>query len=72
MRAMERAIDLGAVAAPIRAADVLELHKILIEATRDAPLGGVVRDRQNWIGGSMFSPRGAEFIPPPRLSTSRG
>jgi len=33
--------------------------------TRLADQGGVVRDRQNWIGGSSYSPCRAEFVPPP-------
>ncbi len=44
---------------------MLELHRTLMAVTRDAHLGGVVRDKQNSIGGEMFSPRGAEFVPPP-------
>lgn len=27
--------------------------------------GGRVRTRQNWVGGSDYSPRGARFVPPP-------
>jgi Fic family protein len=65
IRAMERAIALGASAEPLSVADIFELHRILMHATRDAHLGGRLRDKQNWIGGSTFSPRGADFIPPP-------
>ena len=65
IQAMERAVEIGAGAAPITVDSMLELHKTLMAATRDAHLGGVVRDKQNWIGGEVFSPRGAEFIPPP-------
>jgi Fic family protein len=28
-------------------------------------LGGVIRDQQNWIGGSSYNPCSAVFIPPP-------
>jgi Fic family protein len=62
---MERAIEIGAGEAPITVDSMLELHKTLMASTRDAHLGGVVRDKQNWIGGETFSPRGADFIPPP-------
>ncbi len=65
IRAMERAIEIGASASPIKVSDILELHTALFRGTRDAHLAGWVRDRQNWIGGSSFNPRGAEFIPPP-------
>lgn len=65
IRAMERAIEIGANPAPITVDTMLELHGTLMAATRDARFGGVVRDKQNWIGGETFSPRGTEFIPPP-------
>ena len=65
IRAMERAIEIGANPAPVTVDSIVELHKTLMAATRDARFAGVVRDTQNWIGGETFSPRGAEFIPPP-------
>ncbi len=65
IRAMERAIELGESASPFSVEDIRELHTTLMAATRDARLAGDVRDRQNWLGGGTFSPRGAEFIPPP-------
>jgi hypothetical protein len=46
-------------------ADFIELHRTLLESTRDAHLAGWVRDRQNWIGGNNHNPRGAAFVPPP-------
>lgn len=66
IRAMERAIELGDSAKPFTADQLCELHAILMAETRDAHIAGKVRDRQNWLGGSTFSPRGAEFIPPPQ------
>jgi len=63
--AMERAIALAAEPRPLTRDDVLAIHRTLFADTRDAPLGGVVREEQNWIGGSAFSPAGAEFVPPP-------
>lgn len=65
LRAMESAIELGERAQSVTRHHILELHSILMSATRDAHLAGRVRDRQNWLGGSTFSPHGAEFIPPP-------
>lgn len=53
----ERGIDLP---------DLLAAHSILM---RDNPLearqAGTLRDVQNWIGGSDFSPRTADYVPPP-------
>lgn len=63
--AMERAIELGATTAAIRTHDLLELHRVLFAGTEDEQIGGRIRERQNWIGGTWISPRRAEFIPPP-------
>ncbi len=63
--AMERAIALGVDAAAIETQSLLDLHRVLFTGTEDERLGGQVRQRQNWIGGSSVSPRRAEFIPPP-------
>ena len=66
MRAMERSIGLGEGATPFRVEDLCELHRILLTGTRDEHFAGKVRVKQNWLGGSTYSPRGAEFIPPPQ------
>lgn len=63
--AMERAIALATEPRKLTADDLIDIHRTLLEATRDAHLAGVVRKEQNWIGGSDLSPAGAEFIPPP-------
>jgi len=65
IRAMERAIELGSGPGPFRHEDLIEIHRTLLEATRDRHLAGIVRSEQNWIGGSGLSPADAEFIPPP-------
>jgi Fic family protein len=65
IRAMERAVEIGEAADPFRVQQIRELHEELMTATRDAHLAGRIRDRQSWLGGSTFSPRAAEFIPPP-------
>ena len=65
IRAMERAIEVGSERRPFTYEDLIEIHRTLLEATRDRHLAGVVRLEQNWIGGSGLSPAGAEFIPPP-------
>lgn len=47
-------------------ADILHAHEVLM---RDDPderaYAGRLRDVQNWIGGSHFSPRNALYVPPP-------
>ncbi len=65
MRAMEAAVKLGSAARHLMAKDVIELHHVLMSATRDAHIAGVVRTKQNWIGGGATSPRNADFVPPP-------
>jgi Fic family protein len=65
VRAMERAIQLAREPRPLVREDLLAIHRTLFEGTRDEPLGGVVRQEQNWIGRSAFSPSGADFVPPP-------
>jgi len=62
VRAMEAAIELGA-ASGLSTAVITEIHRRLLEGTRDAPIAGRVRTEQNWIGGD--GPHAAEFVPPP-------
>ena len=63
--AMERAIELGASSGAIGTDNLLDLHHTLFAGTEDERLGGKIRERQNWIGGSSVNPRRAEFVPPP-------
>lgn len=65
VRAMEKAIALATEPRPLTRDDIVAIHRTLFEGTRDAPLAGVVRREQNWIGRSSLSPSGADFIPPP-------
>ena len=41
------------------------IHARLFESTPQDRWGGVVRDRQNWIGGDATTPMNAAFVPPP-------
>ncbi len=65
IEAMEQAVRLGAEARDLDTEDVLQIHRLLLERTRDAGIAGHLRDRQNWIGRDGSSPYRAEFIPPP-------
>jgi len=71
IRAMERAIAIAAQPRDLVADDIVDVHRTLLESTRDDHLAGVVRHEQNWIGGSDLSPAGAEFIPPPEDEVDR-
>lgn len=65
MRAMEEAVKLGADPKELTSEDIVALHHILMSATPDAHIAGVVRTTQNWIGRPAGNPRDADFIPPP-------
>ena len=65
VRAMERAIAIGAEPRPFRLQDLIDIHQTLLEGTSEERYAGVVRTEQNWIGGRGLSPRDAAFIPPP-------
>jgi Fic family protein len=62
---MESAIELADQPRDITLADLLGVHQILMERSPTPELGGVIREEQNWIGGSSYNPCGATFVPPP-------
>ena len=41
------------------------IHEVLMRRAPNAPVAGVVRREQNWIGGNDYNPCGAAFVPPP-------
>jgi Fic family protein len=45
---------------------LLEAHRHLLAGSRLEAHGGVIRDEQNWIGGSSYNPCSAVFVPPPQ------
>jgi Fic family protein len=65
VRAMERAIAIGAEPRSFRLQDLIDIHRTLLDGTTEERYAGVVRTDQNWIGGRGLSPRDATFIPPP-------
>lgn len=44
---------------------LLEAHRRLLAGTHLEEMGGHIREKQNWIGGSNFNPCSAAFVPPP-------
>ena len=47
---------------------LLEAHRRLLAGTRLHEFAGLIRDDQNWIGGSGYNPCSAQFVtPPPEL-----
>ena len=65
VRAMERAVELGASTRRFRLSDLLDIHRVLLEGTSEERFAGIIRDDQNWIGGRGLSPADATFVPPP-------
>jgi Fic family protein len=64
--AMEHLIASVSATRHLRLSDLLTAHRSLMahEPTEQGHAGRV-RDMQNWVGGSDYSPRGALLIPPP-------
>ncbi len=63
--AMETAIESPSGHGEFTRSDLLEIHQQLMDGSRLAHLGGVIRHEQNWIGGSNYNPCSAAFVPPP-------
>jgi Fic family protein len=65
VEAMKRAIEIGDRPEPMAVDDILDIHRTLLRNTDDREIAGVIRDRQNWIGGNDYNPVGATYVPPP-------
>lgn len=63
--AMESAIDIAVRKERLSVADLLEIHRVLMDRSPVPATGGAVREQQNWIGGSSYNPCGAAYVPPP-------
>jgi len=65
IEAMSWAVDTLSQADSLAVDGILEIHKRLMKGTRQREHAGVIREKQNWIGGSDYNPCSASFIPPP-------
>ncbi len=63
--AMRMAVDDVAAASIVTTDHILDMHRTLMDRSPNPEVGGIVRDRQNWVGGTDFNPCAAEFVPPP-------
>lgn len=63
--AMQDAIDGATAADQFTLDDLLSIHRRLMDNSPTPQVGGVIREHQNWIGGSSFNPCSAGFVPPP-------
>jgi Fic family protein len=68
VRAMEYAV---AGSGEVTIDRLLEVHRRLLETSRSPEIAGVLREKQNWIGGSIYNPIGADFVPPPPSEVPR-
>jgi Fic family protein len=66
IEALQAMVDAAGAAGRVELTDLLKAHKRLMrDDPMDAPYAGRTRDMQNWIGGSDYSPRDADYVPPP-------
>ena len=65
VEAMERAIELGAEAGDFTVDHIREINRTLLRYTDDHGIAGVIREKQNWLGGNDYNPVGADYVPPP-------
>lgn len=65
-RSIRVLIDSADSGADLELGRVLEAHRMLMESDpTERDYAGRLRDVQNWIGGSDYSPRGSLYVPPP-------
>lgn len=63
--AMEAAVEVATADDRFTLDDLLGIHRALMDRSPTPQLRGVVREVQNWIGGSSYNPCSASFVPPP-------
>ncbi len=63
--AMEVAVEAAVDGTDFTVDDLLSIHVRLMTASPTPGIAGVVRESQNWIGGSVFNPCSASYVPPP-------
>lgn len=63
--AMIHAVDEAAARERLQTADLLSIHKRLLDRFPTERIAGRVREVQNWIGGNNYTPCDAAFVPPP-------
>ena len=69
--AMQLSVERTADLESVRPADLLDIHRVLLERTPNSRIAGRLRTSQNWIGGNDYNPCGAPFVPPPPEEVDR-
>ncbi len=65
-RALSIMIDRVSSSPRLEFADISDAHAaLMVDDPDERAYAGRLRDMQNWVGGSNYSPRNALFVPPP-------
>lgn len=64
IHAMQDALNAAQGPGLVTTETILRIHQRLCADTRIERFGGMIRERQNWIGGNSYNPLGAEYVPP--------
>lgn len=62
--AMHQSIKAAGLDSPFSVASIRDINSVLLAGTDMEPYSGILRDRQNWIGGNNVNPLGAAYVPP--------
>jgi Fic family protein len=63
--AMIIAVDDAASVQHFGVAEIVAIHRRLLERSQHKNIAGRIRTQQNWIGGNDYNPCGSDFVPPP-------
>lgn len=63
--AMRSALEAAESSEPIASDTLLAIHGCLLRDTRLHAYAGRIRDVQNWVGGNIYNPCAAAYVPPP-------
>jgi Fic family protein len=69
--AMSLAVEEAAAVEAFGVEQIRAIHHRLTARGPHPHIAGVIRTRQNWIGGNDYNPCGADFVPPPPEEVER-
>jgi Fic family protein len=69
--AMSLAVEEASAVPTFGVEEICAIHRRLTLAGPHPRIAGVIRTRQNWIGGNDYNPCGADFVPPPPEDVNR-
>jgi Fic family protein len=71
INAMSLAVEETAAAPKVTIREISAIHHRLTSSGPNPRIAGMIRTRQNWIGGNDYNPCGADFVPPPPEEVDR-